>query len=109
MVSVGTQTTLTRNTLDSESKEQVSSLQLDNKRLFAKVKELREKIKSSEINEDFFRNNDEKMKYYTGLPNWNLLLIVDWSCQFYIKWVRWQNQQQTHNRELWSFRKASSW
>lgn len=76
MVSVGTQTTLTRNTLDSESKEQVCSLQLDNKRLFAKVKELREKIKSSEINEDFFRNNDEKMKYYTGLPNWNLLLIV---------------------------------
>ena len=76
MVSVGTQTTLTGNTLDSENKDQVSSLQLDSKRLFAEVKELREKIKSSEINEEFFRNNDEKVKYYTGLPKWNLLLIV---------------------------------
>ena len=67
---------MTGNVLDSESKELVYSLQLDNKRLFAEVKELREKIESSEINEEFFRNNDEKVKYYMGLPNTNLLLIV---------------------------------
>ena len=62
--------------LDSESKELLRSLQLDYKRLFAELKDLREKIESSEINEEYFRDNDEKVKYYTDLPNWNLLLII---------------------------------
>ena len=43
------------------------SLQLDNKMFFAEVKELREKIERNVINEECFRNNDEKVKYFTGL------------------------------------------
>ena len=83
----GTQTVLTMNEVESlvkseahhtkeieELQQRCAQLEQDNARLRAEKQELKEKI--TVLNEDFFKDNDEKVRFYTGLTNWNLLLIV---------------------------------
>ena len=38
--------------------------------------DLKEKLLKRELNEDAFRDDDEKVLFYTGLPNWQLLLCL---------------------------------
>lgn len=40
------------------------------------IYQLREKVNTLTLNEDSFKNNDEKVKYYTGLPNFALLMTI---------------------------------
>ena len=56
-----------------ELRQRCVQLEQDNSVLRAEKKELSEKI--TVLNEAFFKD-DEKVKFYTGLTNWNLLLIV---------------------------------
>ena len=56
--------------------EQCQTLQQDNTELRAEKEALQEKIRQLELNKDLFKNNDERVHYYTGLTNWNLLLIL---------------------------------
>ena len=37
---------------------------------------LKEQLKLNSLNEDSFRENNDKVLFYTGLPNWSLLLCV---------------------------------
>ena len=78
-----TQTVLTGIEVDSlanstkeveELRQRCVQLEQDNSVLRAEKKELSEKI--TVLNEAFFKDDDEKVKFYTGLTNWNLLLIV---------------------------------
>ena len=57
-----------------ELQQRCAQLEQDNARLRAKKQELKEKI--TVLNENFFKDNDVKIRFYTGLTNWNLLLIV---------------------------------
>ena len=77
------ETVLTVNEMDSltklevdmkELKQKYTRLEEENAVFRVEKKELQEK--SKELNEDFFRDADEKVRYYTGLTNWNLLMIV---------------------------------
>ena len=56
--------------------EQCQTLQQDNIELIAEKEALQKKIRQVKLNKDFFKNNDERVRYYTGLTNWNLLLIL---------------------------------
>ena len=56
-----------------ELQQRCAQLEQDNARLRAEKQELKEKI--TVLNEDF-KDNDEKVRFYIGLTNWNLLLIV---------------------------------
>ena len=68
----GTQTILTEDNKDLEElKKKCSQLEQDNVRLRAEKEELR--VKTTELNEDFFKDDNEKVRFYTGLTNWNLL------------------------------------
>ena len=74
-------------------RQSCEQLQQDNSRLIRENKELQRKLISREINEDSFKDDDEKVKYYTGLTNWNLLVIV-------IQFV--EPHLNTHNRSALS-------
>ena len=37
---------------------------------------LKEKLKLSSLNEEFFREDNDKVSFYTGLPNWEILLYL---------------------------------
>ena len=86
LTATGTQTVLTVNEVESlvkseaqytketeELKQRCGQLEQDNTRLRSEKQELREK---TVLNEDFFKDDNEKVRFYTGLTNWNLLLIV---------------------------------
>ena len=64
-----------------ELQQRCAQLEQDNARLRAEKQELKEKI--TVLNEDF-KDNDEKVRFYIGLTNWNLLLIV---IQFVQPWI----------------------
>lgn len=51
-------------------------LECDNTKLRDEKKTMEEVITKVELNEDSFKEDDEKVKFYTGLTNWNLLMIV---------------------------------
>ena len=78
-----TQTILTISEMDSlakaeaevkELKQICAKLEEENAALRAEKKELQGKSKA--LDEDFFRDDDEKVRYYTGLTNWNLLVTL---------------------------------
>ena len=48
----------------------------DSMKLRAKTKEVNEAIKKIEFSEDNFKEDDEKVRFYTGLTNWSLLAII---------------------------------
>lgn len=60
----------------TELQEKCEKLEQDNTSLRAEKEDLSQKVARLELNEDFFKDNDERVRYYTGLTNWNLLLIV---------------------------------
>ena len=87
VTATGTRTVLTRNEVESlvnsevrhskeveELQQRCVQLEQDNTRLRAEKEELREKI--TVLNEAFFKDDNEKVMFCTGLTNWNLLLIV---------------------------------
>ena len=87
-----TQTVLTGIEVDSlvnstkevaELRQRCVQLEQDNSVLRAEKKELSEKI--TVLIETFFKDDDEKVKFYTGLTNWNLLLIVIQFVQPFLK------------------------
>ena len=57
-------------------REQCRSLIDDNQELRAEKGALKEKVLSLEITEQSFKDNDEKIKFYTGLTNWSLFALV---------------------------------
>ena len=57
-----------------ELKSRCTKLEEEITVLRAEKKELQDKSKV--LNEDFFKDDDEKVRYYTGLTNWNLLILV---------------------------------
>ena len=58
------------------AKQKCAQFDEDNKELRAEKKEVREAIKKIEFNEGSFKEDDEKVRFYTGLTNWSLLAIV---------------------------------
>ena len=56
--------------------EQCRGLQEDNQELKAEKVALKVKVVSLEISEQFFKSNDDKVQFYTGIANWNLLVLV---------------------------------
>ena len=42
----------------------------------AEVGELKDRLKEASLNEDAFRENDEKVAFYTGLPTWHVLVTL---------------------------------
>ena len=52
-----------------ECNEEIDSLQ-------SKIKELQSKVHQLTLNEDSFRDNNQKVLYYTGLTNWELLNVL---------------------------------
>ena len=77
------ETVLTVNEMDSltklevdmkELKQTYTRLEEENAVLRVEKKELQEK--SKELNEDFLEMLMKKVRYYTGLTNWNLLMIA---------------------------------
>ena len=71
--------------------EQCQRLQQDNIHLRAEKEVLQEKIRHSELNEHFFKNNVERVHYYTGLTSWNLLLIVIQFVQPFLNVCGWSS------------------
>ena len=71
-----TQSVLTANEMDSLAKaetevkelKQMSQIGRENAAVHAEKRELQEKSRA--LNEDFFKGEDEKVRYYTGLTNW---------------------------------------
>jgi len=57
-----------------ELRQRCAQLEQESTRLRAEKEELRERI--TVLNEAFFEDDNEKVKFYTGLTNWNLLLTV---------------------------------
>ena len=68
--------------LDQLVTDELNRLTLDNL-------ELRSKNKESEISVESFRNDDEKVKYYTGLPSFHMLMVVYRMLQNYIIDSNW--------------------
>lgn len=55
---------------------QCAQLAHENANYAAKLKETEEQLRILVINEDSFKENDEKVRFYTGLTNWDLLLTL---------------------------------
>ena len=75
----GTQTDLTMANIDEMRhrdeilQEQIDSLKDSNEQLIETVKKLKKEVDDSLMDEASFKDNDEKVLYYTGLSSWELL------------------------------------
>ena len=65
-----------QNSVVDNLQEECSRLRQDNVALRGERDDLREKLARCTLTEKFFRGNDERVKYYTGLTNWNILSIL---------------------------------
>ena len=54
----------------------LSQLEAENAKLKENAKLLQEKVKSLALDQDAFRDNDEKVRYYTGVTKWTILLVL---------------------------------
>ena len=63
---------------------QISAMEEEIKRLNAELYELRAKVLDTQLNEEAFQGNEEKTEFYTGLPNFMLLMQVFNLCEDYI-------------------------
>ena len=67
---------------------EVEHLSKNLKKAQATIQDLESKLKHFRFDEDFFRFNDERVKYFTGLPNFTTLITVfncikceiNWNC-----------------------------
>ena len=64
--------------MQTKLQQECAQLNQDNIALRTEKEEMRPKdiVVRAELKEDFFKNDDEKVRYYTGLTNWKLLLII---------------------------------
>lgn len=60
---------LTQSVTKDEMDEKVRNLQKE-------IQELRKEVKESRLDEDTFKDDDEKVRYYTRLTNWKVLLLL---------------------------------
>jgi hypothetical protein len=66
------------------SMENINGIEEDDRKLRSELYELRSKALNSKLNEQSFKDNEEKTIYYTGLPNFLLLMQVFHLCENYI-------------------------
>lgn len=57
-------------------RQKCSQLEQDNIELRAGNTKDREKLTHSQLTEECFESDDNKVRYYTGLTNWNLFLTL---------------------------------
>lgn len=62
----------------------VNGIEQDDQNLRSELYELRSKAMNSKLNEQSFKDNEEKVKYYTGLPNFLVLMQVFHLCENYV-------------------------
>ncbi len=73
--SIEVQTSLTVTKL-SMIEEKVCSLSAQLAQCNLEVNDLKKRVKECSLDEDSFKNDDEKVKYYTGLCSWQLLMVI---------------------------------
>jgi len=59
-------------------------LEVDNTSRAEEMEKIEKHLKLSTFDEDSFKNNDEKVRFYTGLTNWNILLTLFTYLQSYL-------------------------
>ena len=64
--------------------ENINGIEEDDRKLRSELYELRSKALNSKLNEQSFKDNEEKTIYYTGLPNFLVLMQVFHLCENYI-------------------------
>ena len=62
----------------------INGIEQDDQNLRSELYELRSKAMNSKLNEQSFKDNEEKVKYYTGLPNFLVLMQVFHLCENYV-------------------------
>ena len=62
---------------EQELEEKVACLQKElHERVTSMEKEILDLKKASDLNEDGFRDDDDKVKFYTGLSTWQLFCVL---------------------------------
>ena len=64
--------------------ENINGIEEDDRKLRSELYELQSKALNSKLNEQSFKDNEEKTIYYTGLPNFLVLMQVFHLCENYI-------------------------
>jgi len=59
-------------------------LEVDNTSRAEEMEKIEKHLKLSTFDEDSFKNNGEKVRFYTGLTNWNILLTLFTYLQSYL-------------------------
>ena len=62
----------------------INGIEEDDRKFRSELYELRSKALNSKLNEQSFKDNEEKTIYYTGLPNFLVLMQVFHLCENYI-------------------------
>lgn len=56
--------------------EQIEHLENENRHLLSEVGEVRNKLNKQMLTEDCLRENEDMLQFYTGLPNFSLLIAL---------------------------------